>query len=523
VPRLAVLSCDRPLNTVGKPCSQSCTGWCSHLLTDSRARASGFRLVRVVRTWKCNQPLDKGDVVSVWHHYPSPPPPSLTFCHHSLTCSLTHLFTHSLTRPLTHHQPTHPLTHSPTHPLTNAPTHSLTKGPDFTASTGSFFVSQEPSTVMMRSRSSSSSWADTIIFEDASSSAEFDKMFHGLPSARDRADSVAVVPDEPNRSFVAQLCCDDDHLFFPCKGRVYAYSLAKNRVVARLGSGVGGGSVVTDDDDDGGRTRRQIGVCVGGGLIIVHWGSRLVLCDRHNFDNHSFRVLQQYSLGDAEIRRVSLIASQVVLCVMVPTTVRVDTHVSDENGNDNGGYAAVGANGSISSNFVRALAAEIRILTPGESDLDARVTLPASAGPVVAAPYSQAQVSTSLDSYRVAATHTFLACPRRLYILRVATAPERVRWLVKQHQYPLAMHLCQQKYRREQVFMEVAGMHADYLWRRGRHVEAVRIWGEVHLPSAPARCVGTFKQTLLNVLFLLVAVRVCGMPMCLISSMKVDG
>ena len=52
------------------------------------------------------------------------------------------------------------------------------------------------------------------------------------------------------------------------------------------------------------------------------------------------------------------------------------------------------------------------------------------------------------------------------------------------------MHLCQTKYHREYVFMETAGMHANALWRKGRHEEAVRVWGEVHLPSAPAMCVG---------------------------------
>ena len=34
------------------------------------------------------------------------------------------------------------------------------------------------------------------------------------------------------------------------------------------------------------------------------------------------------------------------------------------------------------------------------------------------------------------------------------------------------MHLCQQTYKREQVFMEVADMHATNLWRQGRYVEA---------------------------------------------------
>ena len=38
--------------------------------------------------------------------------------------------------------------------------------------------------------------------------------------------------------------------------------------------------------------------------------------------------------------------------------------------------------------------------------------------------------------------------------------------------YPQAMHLCQQTYKREQVFMEVADMHATNLWRQGRFVEA---------------------------------------------------
>lgn len=93
-------------------------------------------------------------------------------------------------------------------------------------------------------------------------------------------------------------------------------------------------------------------------------------------------------------------------------------------------------------------------------------------------------------------THCYLVCPRQLYILRIPTAAERVQWLVKQRQFPLCMHLCQRKYKREQVFMEVAGMHANYLWSIGRHEEAVRIWGEVHLPSAPALYWKTFVERL---------------------------
>ena len=33
--------------------------------------------------------------------------------------------------------------------------------------------------------------------------------------------------------------------------------------------------------------------------------------------------------------------------------------------------------------------------------------------------------------------------------------------------------------------MEIANAYACRLWRHGRHVEAVRVWGEVHLPLAP--------------------------------------
>lgn len=49
------------------------------------------------------------------------------------------------------------------------------------------------------------------------------------------------------------------------------------------------------------------------------------------------------------------------------------------------------------------------------------------------------------------ATHCYFLCPRHVYILRVLTSAELILELVKQQRFPLAMHLCQQKFRRPQV------------------------------------------------------------------------
>jgi hypothetical protein len=81
------------------------------------------------------------------------------------------------------------------------------------------------------------------------------------------------------------LCCDDEFLFFPCKDKVYAYSLAKGRIIARMGGFIGSAD---------GSDCRHLGVCVGGSFIVMYWGSQLIVCDRHDFEHRSFRVVHQY-------------------------------------------------------------------------------------------------------------------------------------------------------------------------------------------------------------------------------------
>ena len=133
-------------------------------------------------------------------------------------------------------------------------------------------------------------------------------------------------------------------------------------------------------------------------------------------------------------------------------------------------------------------AAEVLILRLDKPEIVDSFPLPYTSGPVVAAKYAQCQSDGShYGGLSYTSTHCYLMCPRGVYVLRVLKSSELVLWLVKNKRYPQAMHLCQQTYKREQVFMEVADMHATNLWRQGRFVEAVRVWGEVILPSAPAK------------------------------------
>lgn len=185
----------------------------------------------------------------------------------------------------------------------------------------------------------------------------------------------------PEQMYIRQLWCDHEYLFFPYKDKVYAYSFRKGRIAARMGGF--SGSVEGLDS-------RRLGVVVSDDVIVMYWGTQLIVCDRHDFEQHSFRVKHQYadewceyqaqtnlsslcrySLSDVEIRKVSIIAEHLVICVNVPVTV-------DDNSEDK-------------PVKLEALAAEMRIILPGEDDLEARFMLPHTSGPVVATKFSKAQ------------------------------------------------------------------------------------------------------------------------------------
>ena len=52
------------------------------------------------------------------------------------------------------------------------------------------------------------------------------------------------------------------------------------------------------------------------------------------------------------------------------------------------------------------------------------------------------------------------------------TSSELVLWLVRNRQFPQAVHLCQQRYQRERAVIEVANLHACELWRQGLEKQA---------------------------------------------------
>eukprot|EP00037_Helgoeca_nana_P026212 m.294677 g.294677 ORF g.294677 m.294677 type:complete len:226 (-) comp27166_c2_seq16:2144-2821(-) len=78
------------------------------------------------------------------------------------------------------------------------PIRSLALGPDFSASAGAFFITQKPTSVVMRSRSTSGHFIDTVIFEDSNPNADFDTMFHGLPAGVADRCEVDQVEKPPN-------------------------------------------------------------------------------------------------------------------------------------------------------------------------------------------------------------------------------------------------------------------------------------------------------------------------------------
>lgn len=73
---------------------------------------------------------------------------------------------------------------------------------------------------------------------------------------------------------------------------------------------------------------------------------------------------------------------------------------------------------------------------------------------------------------------------------------ELVLWLVGRKQFPQAVHLCQQRYQRERAVLEVGNLHACELWRQGQFQQAMAVWAELVLPSAPASYWHVFLQRL---------------------------
>lgn len=188
-----------------------------------------------------------------------------------------------------------------------------------------------------------------------------------------------------------------------------------------------------------------------GEWLVIHCGPLVYCCDRRNFDDHPFHVLHLYR-ADAMVLRVSFVARHLLVC-----TEEADAHVC---------------------------LSRVHLLDPQTLSPVDVFDLPRSAGRVTAAVYSQAQLTDGL-SMQSSATHTFLLCPQQLLVVRVLKTSEQLLWLLRRRQFPLAMHLCQQRYRHEQVLLEVANLYACHLWRQGLCREAVRVWGEVHLPLAP--------------------------------------
>eukprot|EP00041_Stephanoeca_diplocostata_P028422 m.805183 g.805183 ORF g.805183 m.805183 type:complete len:800 (+) comp23371_c0_seq9:1289-3688(+) len=323
---------------------------------------------------------------------------------------------------------------------------------------------------------------------------------------------------------VDNILCDDEFVFFAWRNHVYAYSHRHDRVISRFGSFPkygGDGDGADDTTSVTSLAARRITLQCNRTWIVVAWGSRLILCDRTQFAQQPFRVVHQFELSSM-IRRVSFIANFIVVC-SVTGTVSFPHDAPDASAEVVPSAGTVEGPGSTRGGILLTEAPEMHLLSPDGSERGERVVLPAAAGRVVAAPFSHAQLAGDAASGRNAhgdgtwggaatggfisgsfvlgggggpteatnritsiATHCFFLCPRHVYILRVLTSAELILELVKQQQFPLAMHLCQQKFRRPQVFMEVAGMHANALWKMGRCEEAVRVWGEVHLPSAPA-------------------------------------
>lgn len=370
--------------------------------------------------------------------------------------------------------------------------HSMAISNEFSWNSGHLFYSREPGVILSRSRDAFSRFVDTVVWEDHQTTAEFDRLFHGLPSSAVSGTDDASLHMHTKHDSVQSMHCDAGYLFFPFKEHVYAYQESRKRIIARFGE-----FPRYDPDSRDGNQRCSLGITIGGDWLIIYWGKLLLLCDRRNFEEHPFSVVHQFS-ARASIQRVSLIGQQITL--FIDTTIQT---AAEEDFEDD-----VSLNVSIMSHSThtaregsptkritsRSMYAERKVDVLGTEalilseflQLESSFELPAGVGRAICAKYSQAQSLSSSAGTQQSVTHCHILFPRSLFVLRTLTASEQILWLVKKQRYPLAMHLCQTKYQREQVFMEVAGLYANSLWRKGKHVEAVRVWGEVHLPSAPA-------------------------------------
>eukprot|EP00039_Didymoeca_costata_P011483 m.161493 g.161493 ORF g.161493 m.161493 type:complete len:960 (+) comp15188_c0_seq4:150-3029(+) len=353
------------------------------------------------------------------------------------------------------------------------PVFSLAISPDFSWTSGTLYVSQQAGLLSKRCRTSVSRFVDTLIFEETDTRAEFDRLFHGLPS--DQVDKEFTWEFHP--AILSNLICDFEFVYFTWKEHVFAYSEERDRIVAKFGR-------FPPFRPDG--SKSQIGLLLGGDWLVINWGGTVIMCDRRNFAQHPFRVVWHYPVNE-NIQRISLVADQLVLCLSKTITVEEEPIVDktrrwqlEPNFDTLSDVEEEGPKFDMTASEVLIF----KIEKPEQTDA---FRLPHLSGPVIRAPYAQCQAEGAYSggaTYN--ATHCFLLCPRRLYCLRVLKASEQILWLIQQRRYPQAMHLCQRTYKRETVFMEVANLHAENLWHQGRHEESVRVWGEVVLPSAPA-------------------------------------
>lgn len=162
---------------------------------------------------------------------------------------------------------------------------------------------KRPGVITKRFQHTISRYSDTVIFEETGEKAEFDRLFHGLPS--NPGEQEATWEFQP--ATVQNLICDQEYTFWSWKEHVYAYSETKARIISRFGD-------FPTFSSDGAKC--PLGLVLGGDWLLVHWGSLLMMCDRRNFAEHPFRVVWQYPVS-ATITRISLVAEHLVLPVPV--------------------------------------------------------------------------------------------------------------------------------------------------------------------------------------------------------------
>ncbi len=321
------------------------------------------------------------------------------------------------------------------------PVASLVAYPDFGWGGGTVFLSTARGALLRRDVvAGGKSFSDTVLY-----------------GPRGRRSGREVRPR------LRHLCLDAHEKLLYCsnQGQVLAFCLNRTRLIGRFNLGNSDGTVDKETEvQHPAETGSVVHVAVCLQWLLIAYSDEILAFNRYRFRSGPF-TLQHRIAFDTRIASVTAL-SNFVTVVCQP---RSSSGTPDDSG---GGEPAV------------------YVFEPDSMRLRDICKLPENNGHILAVGSAHVQMEGGDEaSSQHASTHC-IVLSNRLSLLRVLTAAELILWLVDHKQFPQAVHLCQQRYVRERCVVEVGNLHACELWRQRQEKQALAVWAELVLPSAPA-------------------------------------